>query len=327
MGAHPPNRFIRQHKAAFGLVLGLACMGFAWLGTVSNSTPVLEEQANPPVALSPPAEPVPAALPETVTFGVKRLPASTLSQGQSVVVTVTAPDNKAPASLTLGKRSARFFKQDTPHTWQAVVGLSVDEATGPTALAVTQGDGSVLHHETVTLTKTSFGRQNINVSSKTGGLQPIPGELEAIGQLKTTLTPIRYWSMPFESPTPDCQNSPFGTRRYHNGTYTGDYHKGVDLRSPAGRPIKAIAGGKVQIATLKYRLHGGTVGLDHGQGFTSIYIHMSKVLVKPGDLVKKGQVIGHVGSSGFATGPHLHWGLYANGVPVNPNQLITYHRC
>jgi lysostaphin len=72
-----------------------------------------------------------------------------------------------------------------------------------------------------------------------------------------------------------------------------------------------------------YRLHGGTVGLDHGQGVSSIYIHMSKLNVKPGEIVKKGDVIGYVGSTGFATGPHLHWGMYMSGLPINPNQWIT----
>jgi murein DD-endopeptidase MepM/ murein hydrolase activator NlpD len=77
----------------------------------------------------------------------------------------------------------------------------------------------------------------------------------------------------------------------------------------------------VQIARM-YRLHGGTVGIDHGQGIGSIYIHMSSIKVKPGDIVKKGDTIGTVGSTGFATGPHLHWGMYVNGLPINPNQWI-----
>lgn len=116
-------------------------------------------------------------------------------------------------------------------------------------------------------------------------------------------------------------------KRYHNGVYINDYHKGVDLRSPAGRPIKAINDGTVVIGTQSFRLHGGTVGLDHGWGVSSIYIHMSKVAVKPGDHVTKGQTIGYVGSTGFATGPHLHWGLFANGTPINPDVWIPVRAC
>ncbi|MBX2860590.1 MAG: M23 family metallopeptidase [Vampirovibrio sp.] len=135
------------------------------------------------------------------------------------------------------------------------------------------------------------------------------------------MSPKRYWDKPFQLPVPDCMNSRFGNLRLHNGKFTGNYHKGVDQRSPQGRPIKAAASGTVKLVK-KFRLHGGTVGLDHGQGVSSIYIHMSKFAVKPGDVVQKGQVIGYVGSTGFATGPHLHWGVYVNGMPVNPRQWV-----
>ena len=159
------------------------------------------------------------------------------------------------------------------------------------------------------------------MSKSTEGLQPLPGELEAIQALKDRVSPVKFWDDGFISPTPDCQNSPFGVLRLHNGVPTGDYHKGVDLRSPAGRPIRAINGGVVQIAQM-FRLHGGTVGVDHGQGVGSVYIHMSRLNVTPGQRVKKGDVLGFVGSTGFATGPHLHWGMYVSGLPVNPNQWL-----
>jgi murein DD-endopeptidase MepM/ murein hydrolase activator NlpD len=121
-------------------------------------------------------------------------------------------------------------------------------------------------------------------------------------------------------------NSPFGVKRYYNGKFSGNYHKGIDQRSPQGRPIKAIADGQVILAS-SFHLHGGTVGLDHGQGITSIYIHQSKLLVKPGQLVKQGDVIGHVGSTGFASGPHLHWGLYIHGTPVDPTNWLKVSAC
>jgi murein DD-endopeptidase MepM/ murein hydrolase activator NlpD len=112
-------------------------------------------------------------------------------------------------------------------------------------------------------------------------------------------------------------NSPFGVKRFYNGVFSGNYHKGLDQKSPAGTPIKAITGGLVKIAR-PYQLHGGTVAVDHGQGIGSIYIHMSKILVKPNQRVEAGDTLGLVGSTGFAMGPHLHWGLYVFGIPVNP---------
>jgi murein DD-endopeptidase MepM/ murein hydrolase activator NlpD len=117
-------------------------------------------------------------------------------------------------------------------------------------------------------------------------------------------------------------NSPFGVLRYHNGVYSGNFHRGMDLRSPKGRPVRAITAGTVRIAHM-FRLHGGTVGLDHGQGVTSLYLHLSRIAAREGRVVRRGEIIGWVGATGFATGPHLHWGLYVNGVPVNPAQWIS----
>ena len=220
-----------------------------------------------------------------------------------------------------------YWHADRQYT--TVFGVNADQAAKAYTLELFGPDGLPLAApQLVTVKAKVFGRQNITVSKSTGGLQPIAGELEAVERLKQTLTPVKHWTLgQFVSPTIDCENSPFGVRRYHNGKYTGNYHKGVDLRSPLHRQIRATAAGVIQIATNKFRLHGGTVGIDHGQGLSSIYIHMSKVLVSPGELVQAGQVIGEVGSTGFATGPHLHWGLYASGQPVDPNIWVPFKTC
>lgn len=251
---------------------------------------------------------------------------ATVKQGQVLKVQVLDTTyfvrNVTPSNghVTMAGRKAPFFQQPNG-TFVALLAVPVFQKPGAYPLNIVDPNGRTLHTLSVTVQDGKYRTQNVSVSKGTAGLQPEPGELETVQRLKDTLTLVRHWDEPFISPTPDCQNSPFGVKRYHNGKATGDYHKGVDLRSPAGRPIKATAGGKVQIARM-YRLHGGTVGIDHGQGVGSIYIHMSKIAVKPGDLVKKGDVVGYVGSTGFASGPHLHWGLYVNGLPVEPNQWV-----
>lgn len=252
----------------------------------------------------------------------------TVKQGSIVIVQFKTqePTLSSGVEARFDGRKGRFFQQ-SPGVYEALFGVSVDTKPGPHTVSVLDSSGQPIAKETVTVVDGKFRRQNISVSKSTAGLKPIPGELEAIQALKENVSATRYWEKPFISPTPDCENSPFGVKRYHNGVYTKDYHKGVDLRSPHGRPIKAINSGVVKIATSQFRLHGGTVGLDHGQGLNSVYIHMSKVAVKEGDVVKKGDIIGYVGSTGFATGPHLHWGLYANGVPVNPDLWIPVSRC
>ena len=245
---------------------------------------------------------------------------STVKQGE--VLKVSIRNGKHPCkTASLAGQKACFFEQKDGSSL-ALIPVSVFAKPGVERLSIYDAQGKLLKSMEITIQDAHYKTQNVTVSKSTAGLKPLPGELEAIQALKDTVSPVRYWEEPFISPTGDCQNSPFGVKRYHNGKPTGDYHKGVDLRSPAGRPIKAINDGKVQIARM-YRLHGGTVGLDHGHGVGSIYIHMSKIAVQPGEMVKKGQIIGYVGSTGFATGPHLHWGLYVSGLPVNPNQWIS----
>lgn len=95
-------------------------------------------------------------------------------------------------------------------------------------------------------------------------------------------------------------------------------HKGVDLKVPEDTPVRAANSGEVILAEEGFYLHGKTVMIDHGQGVTTIYLHLKSVNVTKLDKVTKGQIIGNVGETGLATGPHLHWGLYIHGVPVDP---------
>jgi murein DD-endopeptidase MepM/ murein hydrolase activator NlpD len=76
-----------------------------------------------------------------------------------------------------------------------------------------------------------------------------------------------------------------------------------------------------------FNMHGGTVGIDHGQGVTSAYLHMSKFAATEGAVVRKGDLIGYVGTTGRSTAPHLHWGISVNGVHVNPLQWVTVPSC
>jgi murein DD-endopeptidase MepM/ murein hydrolase activator NlpD len=116
--------------------------------------------------------------------------------------------------------------------------------------------------------------------------------------------------------------SPFGVARLHNGRPTGEFHGGIDQRGALGTPIHAAAAGVVKIVQ-PFNVLGGTVAIDHGQGLETMYLHMSKLNVAVGDHVAKGAVIGYVGATGRANGPHLHWVVYVNGVPQNPQQWVT----
>jgi murein DD-endopeptidase MepM/ murein hydrolase activator NlpD len=137
---------------------------------------------------------------------------------------------------------------------------------------------------------------------------------------------IRFWTEPLQAPVPGCRTSPFGVRRLRNGKPTGDYHSGLDLRARVGQPIRATAAGAVHIAR-QWTVRGGTVGIDHGQGLTSMYLHMSKIEAQEGAQVQAGDVIGYAGSTGRSNAPHLHWALYVNGIPVSPLQWTAIPSC
>lgn len=98
-------------------------------------------------------------------------------------------------------------------------------------------------------------------------------------------------------------------------------HNGEDIGAPLGTDVAVTNDGVVRL-TVDHVFSGRGVFVDHGLGFYSMYFHLSEVLVKDGDLVKAGQVIGKVGATGRATGPHLHWGVKLNGARVNPYALL-----
>ncbi len=112
----------------------------------------------------------------------------------------------------------------------------------------------------------------------------------------------------------------FGVRRIING-YVSGFHRGIDISAPLGTPVIATNSGVVALAE-KFTLEGNLIIIDHGTGIFSIYAHLDRIKVKEGQKVRKGEVIGTVGMSGRATGPHLHFGIKVNRVDVNPKSLF-----
>lgn len=120
----------------------------------------------------------------------------------------------------------------------------------------------------------------------------------------------------FSWPHPGPLSSPFGLQRFFNNQPRAP-HSGLDIAAAQGDPIKTPATGKV-ILVGDFFFNGKTVFIDHGQGVISMFCHMSKINVRAGQLLKQGDVMGLVGKTGRATGPHIHWSLSLNNARVNP---------
>jgi murein DD-endopeptidase MepM/ murein hydrolase activator NlpD len=242
------------------------------------------------------------------------------TQGEVIKVT----SDKASAARLHGRTITLFPQQDGPAL--GLMPVPTLEEPGKYQLDFLDESGAVLHSTEIEVEDAYYRREDITIAPSISKLKPSPGEQATVSKFRETVSSERYWKEPFEAPLPGCVTSPFGSTRLHNGKLTGDFHAGVDQRGAAGTPIHPITAGVVKIVQ-KWNLRGGTVAIDHGQGVETIYLHMSAFQAKVGQQVGTGDVIGYVGETGRATGPHLHWTIYVNGVPVNPGQWMKLEPC
>lgn len=124
----------------------------------------------------------------------------------------------------------------------------------------------------------------------------------------------------FQLPTSGGLTSSFGLRRFFNGQPRAP-HAGLDIKAPAGQAVRAPAAGVV-VLTGDFFFSGNAVFLAHGEGVVSLFAHLSKVTVAQGQVVKAGDLLGEVGMTGRATGPHLHWSLSLNNARVDPRLFL-----
>jgi murein DD-endopeptidase MepM/ murein hydrolase activator NlpD len=228
-------------------------------------------------------------------------------------------------SATLNGRAAKLFPQSSGNNF-ALLPISVKDVPGIATLTVSRDDGARSQQLSVVIRKTIFPSQNVKLAPEIEALHSTPEEIALLTSFREKTSDSRSWQDPLAPPVPGCMTSPFGVKRLHNGKPTGEYHGGVDQRTPAGESIRAVAAGTVTFAQ-QFNVLGNAVGIDHGQGLESMYLHMSKLVALPGAQVQRGDILGYAGSTGRSTGPHLHWVLYVNGVNVNPAQWMKLSPC
>jgi murein DD-endopeptidase MepM/ murein hydrolase activator NlpD len=148
----------------------------------------------------------------------------------------------------------------------------------------------------------------------------IAREQAQVAAARTRDDPREGFRQPFMRPAEGRISGVYGSRRVLNGV-AKDPHYGLDIAAPTGTPVVAPAAGVVTLAETDFVLTGGTVLLDHGHGVSSVFIHLSRIDVGPGQHVERGAPIGAVGMTGRATGPHLHWGMNWFEVRVDPASM------
>lgn len=238
--------------------------------------------------------------------------------GGLVVIHVRDPD---PSGTFDGQR-LKFFHTEKESA--ALVGIDLDHPPGRFPIQVsTRGKGGV--RETIEVMAREFPVERLTVppgytdlDART--LRRARREERLLKDLWLRSDSRRYWEGRFIAPAVGEAGSPFGLRRVFNGE-PRSAHAGIDIRAGMGAAVRAANRGRVVLARGLF-FTGNTVVLDHGLGLFTVYVHLSEMSARTGEIVEKGGVIGKVGATGRATGPHLHFATRIGDARVDPEALL-----
>jgi murein DD-endopeptidase MepM/ murein hydrolase activator NlpD len=226
-----------------------------------------------------------------------------------------------------GERFSISFNKETG-TYEGLIGIDMNTspATYEIKVFVTDGDNRVYSSAlSLRVERVDFGTQvlslppsMVDLDAKT--LERVHQETKKLEALFQASRNERLWRSVFIRPVEGEISTGFGLNRIINGQRRSQ-HTGVDLRAEKGTPVLASNHGVVVLVDELF-FSGTSVILDHGWGLYSMYFHLSEALVKEGDFVRTGAMLGRVGSTGRSTGPHLHWGIRINGARVDPLSLL-----
>ena len=201
--------------------------------------------------------------------------------------------------------------------------IAFDRDARPSAeLVATRVDGSTLR-QTLKIQPRAWRIERLNTLPRFA--QPSaefqrrrPAELAQINAARAKSHDVQGWRQEFMWPVTGRISGLFGSQRIYKGE-PGSYHSGVDVARPRGTPVIAPADGVVILAAHQdFTLEGKLLMLDHGMALNSAFLHLSRIDVKVGDTVRRGQTIGAIGTTGRSTGPHLHWGMKWGSARIDP---------
>lgn len=251
-------------------------------------------------------------------------------QGQIIVVRVPADDAVTSVQGNFLERTINFFtdsESGVPKEFVGLVGLDLQDEPGTHELAVEIRRGEQVRRlsYSILVAKEKFHVEHLKLPKEKVDLDEKSlarwkSEQQQVKEALATDSRMKLWQSNFVEPVSGKRTGIFGSVRIMNGQARNP-HNGEDIGAPLGTDVVATNDGIVRL-TVDHIFSGRGIYLDHGLGFYSMYFHLSEVLVKDGDLVRAGQLVGKVGATGRATGPHLHWGVKLNGARVNPYALL-----
>lgn len=201
--------------------------------------------------------------------------------------------------------------------------IGFDRDAPPTAtLVATLADGAIVR-EVIAVAPRAWRIERLNSLARYG--QPTAAfmalrapEMARIATARAVTSDSQGWRQTFAWPATGRLSGLFGAQRVYRGE-PGAFHSGVDVARPEGATVVAPADGVVVLAAARpFTLEGNLLMIDHGMGLNSAFLHLSRIDVAEGQRVRRGQVIGAVGKTGRATGPHLHWGMKWQGARIDP---------
>ncbi|HZC81867.1 MAG TPA: M23 family metallopeptidase [Nitrospiraceae bacterium] len=251
-------------------------------------------------------------------------------QGQVLVVKVKGEEQATEVNGTFLNRTIPFFREfrpGEPSGYIGLLGIDMQDDPGTYELTVEVKQGEQAKHLSfnVLVAKEKFAVEHLTLPKEKVDLDEKAvarwkAEQQEVQQALAENSRLKLWRSNFVEPVNGKRTGIFGSVRIMNGKPRNP-HNGEDIGAPMGTDVAASNDGVVRL-TVDHVFSGKGVFVDHGLGFYTMYFHLSEVLVKDGDLVTAGQIIGKVGATGRATGPHLHWGVKLNGARVNPYSLF-----
>jgi murein DD-endopeptidase MepM/ murein hydrolase activator NlpD len=287
-----------------------------------------------------------AAFPLLIVLG-----SCAIAQPSAPVFAVAGPvpvAEKTPKPVATPRRGLRFVLEGTMIQGGALLGtapagatmLTLDGAAIPLApdgrfliafdrdakpvatLVATLGDGKTVQ-QPLSVSPRAWQIERLNTLPRFAQPSAVfeklrPAELAEINAARAMRTGADGWRQPILWPVVGRISGLFGSQRIYKGE-PGSYHSGVDVAKPTGTPVLAPADGVVILAADRaFTLEGNLLMIDHGMELNSAFLHLSRIDVRVGQRVRRGQLIGAIGMTGRATGPHLHWAMKWRGARIDP---------